>query len=164
MSAVSMFLVSDTFPFRFMLGTCVHFDFWNEKTSKFFKGFPSKIWGIFLFFIQKLKIWKMPQIIEGPFEKFKKNYSKNQNVHTYVFSIHLKGKVSYIKNLVTALVYFWKYPYGTPCSMHNTDLQYITYLLLVFNNSVLYRGAPPAGLWLLEEGRLTFSFYKMKMK
>ena len=30
---------SDTFSFRFMLETCVHFDFWNKNFFEFFKGF-----------------------------------------------------------------------------------------------------------------------------
>ena len=34
---------------------------------------------------------------------------------THVSSINLKGKVSDSKNIVTAVIYFCNYPYGTPC-------------------------------------------------
>ena len=56
-SAVNMFLMSDTFPFRFMLETCVHFEFWNKKFFRIFQR-------AFLFFLEKLT--KMPQNIGGP--------------------------------------------------------------------------------------------------
>ena len=34
---------------------------------------------------------------------------------THVSSINLKGKVSHSKNIVTAVVYFWEFPCGSPC-------------------------------------------------
>ena len=51
-----------------------------------------------------------------PFEKFEKNFFQKSKC-THIASINLKGKVSDIKNIVTALVYFCNYPYGTPCMM-----------------------------------------------
>ena len=35
---------------------------------------------------------------------------------THVSSINLKGKVSHSKNIVTAVIYFWEFPYGSPCT------------------------------------------------
>ena len=35
---------------------------------------------------------------------------------THVSSINLKGKVSHSKNIVTAVVYFWEFPCGSPCT------------------------------------------------
>ena len=60
-----------------MLEMCVHFDF--------SKG-PSYDLGDFLFiyFLEKLKIWKIPQIIGGTLWKIRKIfYSKNQNVRMF---------------------------------------------------------------------------------
>ena len=71
-SAVTMFFKSDTFPFRFMLEPCVHFDFWNKKFSNLSKGPPYDL-GYFSFF-RKIKNLK----------NLKKNfYSKNKNVHMF---------------------------------------------------------------------------------
>ena len=53
-----MFFESDTFPFKFMLETCVYFDFWNKNVFKIFKKIQSvlpMIWGIF-HFLEKIKI------------------------------------------------------------------------------------------------------------
>ena len=47
--------------------------------------------------------------------QIKKNYSKNQNVN--IFPHKYEGKsVRLKKNIVTALIYFCSYPYGTPCT------------------------------------------------
>ena len=85
-----MFYESDTFPFRFMLETCIHFDFWNKILFEFFKG----------------------DYDVGYF-----SYKKSKCTH--VSSINLKGKVSDSKNIVTALTYFCSYPCGTPCTFQN---------------------------------------------
>ena len=76
MSAMIMFLVSDTFPFRFMPETCVHFDFYNIFFLNLSKS-PPMIWGIFQIFNFSKK-WKIPL-----WKIRKKFYSKNQNVHTF---------------------------------------------------------------------------------
>ena len=69
--AVTMFFESDTFPFRFMLETCVHFEFWNKKNKNF------------QFFFLKISE-KSRKSLGGPFENFEKYfYFKNQTVHMF---------------------------------------------------------------------------------
>ena len=82
---------SDTFPFRFMLETCVHFDFWNKKFFEFFIGSP--LWfGVFFNFFYFSKKWKIPQIIGGPpYEKFEKNFIPKIKMYTY-FQHKSEGK------------------------------------------------------------------------
>ena len=75
-----------------------------EKKLKFFK---------FIIFLKKCKI---PQIIGGLIEKFNKKFFPKIKMYTHVCSINLKGKVSETKNVVTALIYFCNYPYGTHCN------------------------------------------------
>ena len=57
----------------------------------------------------------LPNHRGGPFEKFKRFFIPKIKMYTHVYSINLKGKVSDTKNVVTALIYFCNYPYGTPC-------------------------------------------------
>ena len=94
-----MFFEWDTFPFRFMLDTCVHFDFWNKNFFEFFIGSP--LWFGVFFIFRKMK-------------NSKKNLFQKSKC-THISSINLKGKVSHTKNIVTSLIYFCSYPYGTPC-------------------------------------------------
>ena len=67
--------------------------------------------GYVSFFFRK--IWKIPQIMGGPFEKLKNIYSKNQTV---VHSINLKGKVSDHKSshrtCLLLLTIHTRYPVG----------------------------------------------------
>ena len=59
---------------------------------------------------------------------FRSNFSKKKfqkSKYTHVASINLKGKVFDSKNIVTALIYFCNYPYGTPCTNTST----IVYIL-----------------------------------
>ena len=51
---------------------------------------------------------------------------------THVSSINLKGKVSHSKNIVTAVVYFWEFPCGSPCMRRrNMNLVLSSYNLYV---------------------------------
>ena len=72
--------------------------------------------GIFLIFNFSKKIKNLQIIGEGDPLKNSKNFLFQKSKCTHVSSINLKGKVSDTKNVVTALVYFCNYPYGTSCS------------------------------------------------
>ena len=108
-----MFFESDTFPFRFMLETCVHFDFCNKIFSNFSKGPPYDL-GYFSFFKKIKKLKNTPNHRGDPMKNSKK-FLFQKSKCTHVSSINLKGKVSHSKNIVTAVVYFWEFPCGSPC-------------------------------------------------
>ena len=107
MSAVTTFLVSDTFVFKSMLEICAHIYFWNNFFSNFSKGPPYDL-GIF-HFSRKIKNLKMPQIIGGPFKRLKKILFQKSKC-TYVSSINLKGKVSDTKNSFTFITIHMEHP------------------------------------------------------
>ena len=106
-----MFLMSDTFPFRFMLEMCVHFDFWNKKFFELFKGSSYDL-EIFHFF-RKIKNLKNTPNHRGDPLKNSKNFLFQKSKCTHISSINLKGKVSDTKNIV---IVFCNNPYGTPCT------------------------------------------------
>ena len=99
-----MFFESDTFPFRFMLQTCVHFDFWDKFCFEFSKGPPyDLVYFSFFYFSRKMK--NTPNHRGDPM-KNSKIFLFQKSKCTHVSSINLKGKVSDSKYIVTAVVYF----------------------------------------------------------
>ena len=99
-----MFFKSDTFALRFMLETCVHFDFWNNSFFQIFQRDPPMIWGYYSIISIYLRN-----------EKYPKSYSKTllliKSKCAHVTSINLKAKVWLEQH--TALIYFCSYPCGT---------------------------------------------------
>ena len=80
--AVTMFFESDTFPFKFMLETCVHFDFWNNFFSNISKGSSYDL-GYFSLVRKIKKLKNTPNHRGDPLKNSKKFYFKNQNVHMF---------------------------------------------------------------------------------
>ena len=103
---MTMFFKSDTFALRFMLETCVHFDFWNNSFFQIFQRDPPMIWGYYSIISIYLRN-----------EKYPKSYSKTllliKSKCAHVTSINLKAKVWLEQH--TALIYFCSYPCRTPC-------------------------------------------------
>ena len=97
--------------------------------SNFSKGPPYDL-GNFSFF-RKNKNLKNPKNHRGDPLKNSKFFLFQKSKCTHVSSINLKGKVSHSKNIVTAVIYFWEFPYGSPCS-------WSTYYLLLLHTSNSY--------------------------
>ena len=103
-----MFFESDTFPFRFMLEACVHFDFWSIFFS--LKGSPLwfEVFFKFFIFLKKNEKWK---IIGETLWKIQKKKFFIPKIKMYTcFQHKSEGKSAWLENIVTVLFYFCSYP------------------------------------------------------